>query len=223
VTQAPHAHRVRVAFVTAVVAAVLFDVLLLNAMNLIPWAQPADVAVHSWVVGHRSATLVHWTASITGLGTSAVVVPSVFVVALAATPGRLRARLTRAAVAVLVSVCAMLCRFGLSQVVERARPPRQDWAAAASGFAFPSGHSTDSALAAGMIGWMVFQRIGRRALLRVVVWVAAGAFVGVIGWTRVYLGVHWPSDVLGGWTFALAWLAAALGIRRYRCQRGESD
>jgi undecaprenyl-diphosphatase len=214
---------VRVAFVTAVVAAVLFDVLLLNAMNLIPWAQPADVVVHSWVVGHRSGTLVRWAAAITGLGTSAVVVPSVVVVALAATPGRLWSRLRRAVVAVLVTVCAMLVRFGLSQVVERARPPHQDWAATASGFAFPSGHSTDSALAAGMIGWMVFYRIGRRTFLRVVVWVAAGAFVGVIGWTRVYLGVHWPSDVLGGWTFALAWLAAALGVQRYRCQRGESD
>lgn len=105
------------------------------------------------------------------------------------------------------------------------RPPRQDWAYHASGFAFPSGHSTDAAIAAGMIGWLVATRLRPRTPGRVLIWALAVGYAAAVGATRVYLGVHWPTDVLGGWLFATAWLAGAawLVTRVGRHQVGPHD
>ena len=72
-------------------------------------------------------------------------------------------------------------------------------------YSFPSAHSFASALALGLIAWMTWQTFGAG-------WgsVAAGlSVVGIVlvGVSRVYLGAHFPTDVLGGWT-----LAALAGI-----------
>jgi undecaprenyl-diphosphatase len=69
--------------------------------------------------------------------------------------------------------------------------------------AFPSGHALISALAFGAIG-LFFVRVTR--LPRVAVWVGTALCAGIVGFTRTYLGVHWPTDVIGGWLLGAAWV-----------------
>jgi undecaprenyl-diphosphatase len=91
--------------------------------------------------------------------------------------------------------------------VHRPRPPRPDWATHASGWAFPSGHTTTAALTAGILIVALALRAprgGRALQIAVACW---GVSVGL---TRVYLGVHWFTDVIGGWLFATAWLTTCL-------------
>ncbi|MEV8610035.1 phosphatase PAP2 family protein [Amycolatopsis sp. NPDC051373] len=100
----------------------------------------------------------------------------------------------------------VLCRFGLSALIARPRPPETDWAAAASGQSFPSGHTSDAILAAGVLARLAAQRLRDRPVLRATLWIIAGTYVVAIAWTRVYLGVHWPTDVIGSIAFGTAWV-----------------
>jgi undecaprenyl-diphosphatase len=68
---------------------------------------------------------------------------------------------------------------------------------------------------------MVSHDLGER-WQRIVIWSAAATLIGMIGMSRIYLGVHWPSDVLAGYAAALIWLGAmrvlALRLERSRLQ-----
>ena len=88
--------------------------------------------------------------------------------------------------------------------VLRARPDLVPHLVDASGYSFPSGHATSSAVVyltlAALAGQVTRDRAARRYLL-----IVAVLLVGAIGCSRVYLGVHWPSDVLAGWSFGTLW------------------
>jgi undecaprenyl-diphosphatase len=88
--------------------------------------------------------------------------------------------------------------------VLRARPDLVPHLVDAGGYSFPSGHATSSAVVyltlASLAGQVTPNRAARRYLL-----VVAVLLVGAIGCSRVYLGVHWPSDVLAGWSFGTLW------------------
>lgn len=98
---------------------------------------------------------------------------------------------------------------GLKSTFERPRPAYNTEFATELSYSFPSGHAASSAIAYGMLAYCLAlhwhsHRI-RRALL-----IAAIAIPLVIGFTRIYLGVHFLSDVLAGYALALAWLAICI-------------
>jgi membrane-associated phospholipid phosphatase len=88
---------------------------------------------------------------------------------------------------------------------------------------FPSGHAIFAASVFGGLAVLLTDRI-RRTSLQVLVWVAALALILLVGVSRVYLGVHYPSDVLAGYAVAVFWVVGvALGDRvtsRLRRARG---
>jgi membrane-associated phospholipid phosphatase len=90
-------------------------------------------------------------------------------------------------------------RAVLMRVVRRPRPPRTWWRTEPVGWSFPSRHVAHAALAATML---VDETPGLPGTPRVV---AASAFTLAVGISRVRLGVHWPSDVLGGILTAVLW------------------
>lgn len=84
---------------------------------------------------------------------------------------------------------------------------------------FPSGHALYAASVFGGLAALLSVRLKSRAL-QVLVWVAAILLTGLVGASRVYLGVHYPSDVLAGFSVAVIWVAGvAFGDRLVRHRR----
>ena len=90
-------------------------------------------------------------------------------------------------------------------VVERARPTFAEPVATASWYSFPSGHALNSMLGAGVLLLLALPHLTRRG--RIAAWATAVILVGLTGFDRIGLGVHFLSDVLAGWVVALAVLA----------------
>jgi len=84
--------------------------------------------------------------------------------------------------------------------VDRPRPHFTDPVELAPGASFPSGHATASAITCAVLLALVWPRAGRAG--RATAGAAAALTVLAVGWTRIALGVHWPSDVLAGWLAA---------------------
>ena len=91
----------------------------------------------------------------------------------------------------------------------RARPPLAHAVAAADGFGFPSGHAAAAAAVCGAAAWLCSIRM-RSWRARTSVWAVAAMLAALVGISRVYLGVHWATDVIGGWVFGILWLAVVV-------------
>ncbi|WP_406457862.1 phosphatase PAP2 family protein [Streptomyces sp. NBC_00876] len=176
---------------------------------------PGDAALHHWSLTHRPGAAVTMARAVTATGTG--VIPfAVVILAGLSVGGTIRQRVITAAAMALCLGSAQALRYAVMMLVARPRPPLADWATHASGWSFPSGHATTGAMTAGLLTAALFLRGPRMPRLAAVL---IGIWGTAVGLTRVYLGVHWFSDVISGWLFATAWLALAacaysVGTRR---------
>ncbi|MFC0055073.1 phosphatase PAP2 family protein [Streptomyces actinomycinicus] len=105
--------------------------------------------------------------------------------------------------------------------VGRPRPVWADPVDSAHYAAFPSGHAMTATVVCGLLLWLLHRCRPGRVLWRTAVAAALVSVIGV-GVTRVWLGVHWPSDVLGGWL--LGGLVVALAVLAHeRPRHGRSE
>ena len=101
-------------------------------------------------------------------------------------------------------VCVVLLNTALKYLVQRPRPDGFRLISE-SGYSFPSGHSMVAMAFFGLLIWMVW-RYHRHDVMRVVWCVVFGLVIVMVGVSRIYLGVHYASDVLAGFCVSLIWL-----------------
>lgn len=107
---------------------------------------------------------------------------------------------------------------GLKEVFARVRPLDAQGAVLEQGFSFPSGHSSGSVVAYGMLAYLALRLLPARWHLPALAVAVALAFT--VGASRVFLRVHFASDVLAGFASGAAWLALCVtGIERMRWRR----
>lgn len=106
-------------------------------------------------------------------------------------------------------ISATIASTGLKHVIGRARPDIVEHAALTFTASFPSGHAFISAVTmlciAGFVGLA-----SRRGDITRLCYVFAWVMIALIGVSRVYLGVHWPTDVLAGWCLGVVWSSVAI-------------
>ena len=198
----PHRRRLPVVLAGASVGAAGIAVVLLIGMAIGHWPFAFDRAI---IVGLRDWGGPSWlpkvAADVTALGGGVILT----IVVLLATGLLAVQRLWLSAAATLAaSISGGLVVSLVKTEVARPRPDLVDHLVQVSNMSFPSGHSANSAIVyltlAGLASQVTVSAAARRYIL-----VIAILMVGAIGCSRVYLGVHWPSDVLAGWSFGTLW------------------
>lgn len=107
--------------------------------------------------------------------------------------------------ALLWMAIGLTLRLVISRAISRPRPLPALRLVGANGFAFPSGHTTTATISFGLMVLLLWQVVARRWLVPIAV--VAVLVAVTVGLSRSYLGVHWPTDVIGGWLFGTGWVA----------------
>ena len=110
---------------------------------------------------------------------------------------------------------------GVKLVIKRPRPSFFAPLLHETGFSFPSGHSLIAMVVYGLLGYFVMH-LFRNVWARLAVRVFTVLLVVAIGVSRVYVGVHFPTDVLAGWIAGVPWLIACLGMHEVLARRWPS-
>ena len=172
-----------------------------------------DTAILSYIVHHRSDRIATAMSAVSMLGSAG------FLAGVVLLAGLYLRRRSGSWVPLLVLAAAGLgaAVFAgtMKDILSRSRPPAAWMTARASGSAFPSDHATRATAVYGALGCLVAGTRESR-LPRLSIWTAAVFASLMIGVSRVYVGVHWPTDVIGGWTLAVAWLVILLGVYRHQ-------
>lgn len=166
---------------------------------------PADQAVLEALYGAGSPAVVATARTLTFIGASPVGIPLVLLGILLICHVRGRsAAIADLAVTGVGRLLVEVQKYG----IDRARPQLEPHLAVVSSPSFPSGHAANSMIACLTFAILMFE--GTR-------WQRSAVAVAIllslaIGLSRPVLGVHWPSDVVGGWVFGILWVAAILPL-----------
>ncbi|GHH10678.1 phosphatase PAP2 family protein [Streptomyces lanatus] len=113
----------------------------------------------------------------------------------------------------LVATCALATAIQqiLKALLDRPRPVWPDPVDSAHYAAYPSGHAMTATVVCGLLLWLLHRYGAEGTLWRTAVTVAAVSVAGV-GLTRIWLGVHWATDVVGGWLLGALVVVLAVGV-----------
>jgi undecaprenyl-diphosphatase len=186
--------------------------------------QAFDDRVLRFLGAHRIPWLEAAMLEVTFLGTGTVVIVMAAVAALFLALTRQR---TAAWLLLWATIGALLVNTALKHVFDRPRPRLFEWGTHAMTTSFPSGHAMSAAAVYGTVALLAARLTPRRGV-RAAVYGVCALLVALVAFSRLYLGVHYPSDVAAGLVVGAAWAgfcAAALeavGQIRRRRRRGDA-
>lgn len=162
-----------------------------------------DSNIQTWVRGGLPAGLTRFFKTITILGNT----PVQAIIAIVAVIWLYLRQYKAEAIFVGASgLLASILIVSLKYIYQRQRPSITHLVHA-SGYSFPSGHSLGTFMILGAIAIVLAQRLAKKES-KIVVYGITGLLIFLVGLSRIYVGVHYPTDVLAGFTLAFALLNA---------------
>jgi membrane-associated phospholipid phosphatase len=172
-----------------------------------------DFAVRNWVHGFASPGMTRAMTAISLLGYDVLIVELVVSLVIF-----LKLRWRRGAAWLALSMAGALAMdLALKYAFHRPRP-QPFFGDAPHSFSFPSGHALCSFVFYAVLAGLIADRV-RPLAMRVALGLAAALLVAAIGLSRIYLGVHYPSDVIAGYLAAAIWVSALLVLDHVRKAR----
>ncbi len=178
------------------VPAIIFVILANEVMEQTPLY--GDVGILLWIHQFAGPVLDKFVIAITTLGNAEVVVPGVLLAIIALI---LRNYRRKALFLFFTAGSTALINYLFKLMFQRDRPALWDRIIIEHGYSFPSGHAMMSS-ALALSGILLFWN----TKYRVAVTVISTLYFLLVGFSRMYLGVHYPSDILGGWMVSLLWV-----------------
>ena len=205
--------------VLGLILSIIFTVVFVRLFDFVEDTKnvtPFDRDLLSFMNRHRNPILTQVAIILAHLGSPTVVVGIAFVAAIA---GLFWRKVRGAAWTLPIAVIgAGLIIQGVKMMMRRPRPSLYTPLLHEGGFSFPSGHSLIAMVVYGLLGYfalhLVKNKAGRLAVRMVTVLV-----VFSIGLSRIYVQVHYPTDVLAGWTAGIPWLVTCLGLHEVLARR----
>jgi len=165
--------------------------------------QTFDDAILRWIGAHRTPWLTAAMVEITSLGTGVVVLMTVLI---SATFLWLSQHRHSAVLLGVATVGGVVLNDLLKLGFDRPRPLIIEWGVYAASSSFPSGHAMNAVIVYGTVAYLA-ARLQASHRVRVLTLSFAALIIGLVCASRLYLGVHYPSDVLAGLTIGLGWAA----------------
>lgn len=171
-----------------------------------PQTRGFDLGIMSAIHRQASPALNHLMFAFTDIGSAG----PVFALLAACLAWLLLTHHRRDAIGLASTVIGALILNQALKVWFQRQRPTVPWALAHErSFSFPSGHAMMGMVVFGMLAYLLYRHLHSRLACVLDILIAAIAIVG-IGLSRVYLGVHYPTDILGGWIGGGVWLLAAI-------------
>lgn len=175
-----------------------------------------DSAIRGWVHQFSSPSMTTSARVASWLGEYGVAIAFVLSLALFLVFGWRRAALWLT----ITQAGALVLNVSLKYAFHRARPT-PFFGPVPHTYSFPSGHALFSFCFYGVLAGLLTDRIQSR-LVEAVIWVAAAILVAAIGLSRIYLGVHYPTDVVAGYLTAAIWVSSMIAFDRLRTAKRAS-
>jgi undecaprenyl-diphosphatase len=170
--------------------------------------QAFDDSVMHWIAGHQYKPLQVAMLELTSLGTGTVVGMIVLVAGLFLWLNHHR----HSAILLMAATLGGLVLDNLLKIgFNRPRPHIFEWGTYAMSSSFPSGHAMSSVIVYGTVAYLA-ARLQQNIASRILTMALAAVIILAICFSRLYLGVHYPSDVLAGVAIGLAWAAFCMAV-----------
>jgi membrane-associated phospholipid phosphatase len=178
-----------------------------------------DTHVTAWVVAHRTGWLTGLMRVVTWVGSTAVIIP----LGLIAGGWFVQRRHEwRPLILLAATVSGAVALYDIvKHLVGRPRPPQAIWIGHFPAAAFPSGHATQTVAFYSVLAIIV--GTGRSPRAKLALWSAVVLIALVVGFSRIYLGAHWLTDVLGGYALGTFWAAVVVIVMLLASARKTRD